>query len=132
MLTLQLDSPANRLTSEPIQYLHANGKSLYAEPGNRLVARHEMGLWQTEQRSFLTLTITKPVVVCFDNPETGHVVEYGPLEQLRLEDGFMRGGTNFDQTIGHFSDFQQDWRLMGQSQNMPNLVIRPAAEEEIT
>lgn len=129
MLTLQLDAPAIRLTSEPIDYLRSNGNTLYAEPGNRLVARHEMGLWHTEQRSFFSLTIAKPVVVCFDNPETGHIAEYGPLEQLRLEDGFMRAGTHFDQMIGHFSDFQQDWRLMGQSENMPNLVIRPAAEE---
>ena len=129
MLTLQLDAPADSFISEPVDYLRSNGKSLYAEPGNRLVARHEMGLWQTEQRSFMTLTIATPVVVCFDNPETGHVAQYGPLEQLRLEDGFMRAGRKFDQMIGHFSDFQQDWRLMGESQNMRNVVIRPAAEE---
>ena len=129
MLTLRFDSPADHLTSEPIDYLHSTGKTLYAEPGNRMVAFHERGLWQFGKLSYLGITIDKPVIVCFKNPETGQQVEYGPFEQLRLDDGFMRAGTHFDRMISHFSDFQQQWTLMGQTENMPNVEIRPAAQD---
>ena len=129
MLMLQFDSPADHLTSESIDYLHSSAKTLYAEPGNRTVAIHEMGLWQFGKVSYLAITIDKAVIVCFKNPETGQQVEYGPFEQLRLADGFMRAGTHFNHMIAHFSDFQQQWTSMGQIEHMPNVEIRPVTED---
>lgn len=129
LFTLLLDSDDDHLTTEPVAYLHSSGKTLFGEPGDRLVATHENKLWRVGEAIFASITIPAAVNVCFENPETGQKANYGPFEQLRLTDGDMQAGSQFDRVIAQFSDSKQGWVLSGGSETMADVVIRPASED---
>jgi hypothetical protein len=114
------------LLPEPLTYIRCVGRYMHGGPDDRVLARHDMGLWRVGEQSFITLILSGPVLVTFHGSEDTIRRDYGPFTGLHFTEGYMKVGDDFRSAIAHFRDVPEIWTLAETSEEMSIVTIRPA------
>ena len=127
MLRLEMHGEAGaHLVPEPLPYIRCVGRYMHGGPDDRVLARHNMGLWKVGEQSFITLILSGPVLVSFHGREDTIRKDYGPFTGLHFTEGYMKAGHDFRSAIAHFRDVPEIWKLMDSGEEMSIVTIRPA------
>ena len=127
MLRLELLGQAGaHLLPEPMPYIRCVGRYMHAGPDDRVLARHDMGLWQVGEQSFITIVLSGPVLVSFHGSEDTVRRDYGPFNGIHFMEGYMKVGEDFRHAIAHFRDVPEVWTILETGEEMSIVTIRPA------
>ena len=126
MLRLELYGEAGaHLLTDGLTYIRCVGRYMHGGPDDRVIARHDMGLWRVGEQSFITLVLSGPVLVSFHGSEDTVRKDYGPFPGIHFTEGYMKVGEDFRSAIAHFRDVPEIWRLMDSGEEMSIVTIRP-------
>ena len=125
MLTLHFEHPATRDDHSigPAPYFRFAGSSLRAGPQDQEVASYAGGMWHINGRSFTTVTPQSPATVRFESADQSCSETYGPFDQVRLVDGFMRYGNQFKQILARLDEQSQLWYVYPAQRDCPTAML---------
>ena len=74
------------VTKGPMQAFRIDGETLYEEPGQRAIARHDDHYWVVDCERYLRIDCPAAVLVRFEG-DRGPSTQYGPFNHLSFGDG---------------------------------------------